>query len=418
MNKIILILLTAVLLTSLTACSPREAEAMSSASISSIPAPEVSDEELTELSAGNTSFAFSLYHALTEREDNLFFSPYSISAALAMTYAGAEGDTETEMADVLEFSLSDELLHPTFNLLDRNLAAASEADSTFSLHIVNALWGQDGFDFLPEFLEIIAANYEAGISFLDFSKDPELCRETINEWIAGQTREKIIDLIPENVLTTATKLVLTNAIYFKAQWFFQFEETATLDQPFNLLDGEQVMVPTMHQSEHFQTGRGDGYMAVELPYTSRRMSMLIIMPDQDRFPEIEESLGNNFVNEISRSMRNVNLYLSMPKFETVSEFRLEEVLAVMGMPSAFGISADFSDINRSGSLYISSVIHKAFVCVDENGTEAAAATAVVMDKLNGDSTTDFIIDRPFIYLIMDRETGTVLFIGRVLNPLE
>jgi len=309
-------------------------------------------------------------------------------------------------------------IHSSFNTLDQNLTAAAERDSTFSLHIVNALWGQTGYSFLPEFLEILAANYGAVISFLDFSDNPELCRETINEWVTEQTHGKIEDLIPRHVLNIATRLVLTNAIYFKAQWLFQFDEMGTVDQPFHLINGEQVIVPTMHQTEHFPMAKGDGYIAVELPYTSRRMSMLVIVPDENRFQEVEDNLKNDFIDEIIRSLSETNLYLSMPKFETVSAFQLQDVLSEMGMPSAFGMSADFSGMDGSFSLYIASVIHKAFVSVDEEGTEAAAATAVVMQKVNGESSIEFIVDRPFIYLIRDRETGTLLFIGRVLNPIE
>lgn len=419
MIRFLTILLTGSMILGISMCSAQDTQSISHPSIPRNTDPDVAETELLELASGNSAFAFNLYKTIIINDDgNVFFSPYSISAALAMTYAGAEGITEIEMAEVLQFPLYENRIHSSFNTLDQNLTVAAERDSTFSLHIVNALWGQTGYNFLPEFLEILAANYGAGISFLDFSDNPELCRETINEWVTEQTHGKIEDLIPRHVLNIATRLVLTNAIYFKAQWLFQFDEMGTVDQPFHLINGEQVIVPTMHQTEHFSMAKGDGYIAVELPYTSRRMSMLVIVPDANRFREVEEDLENDFIDEIIRSLSDANLYLSMPKFETVSAFQLQDVLSEMGMPSAFGMSADFSGMDGTFSLYIANVIHKAFISIDEKGTEAAAATAVVMQKVNGESSIEFIVDRPFIYLIRDRETGTLLFIGRVLNPIE
>ena len=418
MGRLISILPAMAMISFLSMCSSAETPVVSSSDTPRIAEPDVNENDLLELASGNSSFAFDLYRVLGEEESNIFFSPYSISAALAMTYAGAEGTTESEMADVLKFTLPQNLLHPSFNLLDLRLSVIAEEDSTFSLHIVNALWGQTGYTFLPEFLGVLAANYGAAVRFLDFSNDTELCREIINEWVMEQTEGRIADLIPPNLLTSVTKLVLTNAIYFKAQWLFQFDEMGTYDRPFSLIDGEQVAVPMMSQTEHFLTATGDGYMAAELPYSNRRASMLVIVPDEGYFFEVENRLGNDLIAEITGSLMDANLYLCMPKFETVSAFQLENALAEMGMPSAFGVSADFSGMDGTLSLYIASVVHKAFVSVDEKGTEAAAATAVLMQKLNGESSVEFIIDRPFIYLIRDRGTGTILFIGRILNPLE
>lgn len=418
MGRFISILLMTVMISILSMCSSAETPVVSSSDTPRITEPDANEEDLRELASGNTSFAFDLYGILGEEEGNIFFSPYSISAALAMTYAGADGDTEAEMAEVLRFTLPQNRLHPAFNLLNLRLAELSEEDSTFSLHIVNALWGQTGYSFLPDFLGVLAANYGADIRLLNFSENTELCHEIINEWVMEQTEGRIADLIPPGLLSSVTKLVLTNAIYFKAQWLFQFDEMGTWDQSFNLINGEQVTVPMMSQTEHFRIATGNRYVAVELPYSNRRASMLVIVPDEDYFFEVEDRLGNGLIADITDNQRDENLHLSLPKFETVSEFQLENVLTEMGMPSAFGVSADFSGMDGTLSLYIASVVHKAFVSVDENGTEAAAATAVVMEKLNGDSSVEFLVDRPFIYLIRDRSTGSILFIGRVLNPLE
>ena len=418
MGRLYSILLTMALISFFSMCSSAETPALSSSDTPRITEPDVNEEDLRELSSGNSSFAFDLYEVLAEEEGNIFFSPYSISAALAMTYAGAEGTTETDMAEVLRFTLPENRLHPAFNLADQRLTTLSEEDSSFSLHIVNALWGQTGYEFLPEFLGVLAANYGADMRLLDFSEDAELCREIINEWVVEQTEGKIENLIPQNLLTSATKLVLTNAIYFKAQWLLPFDAMGTHDRDFTLIDGEPITVRMMNQAEHFLMTTGDGYMAAELPYSNRRASMLVIVPDQNYFFEVEERLGNDFIAEITDNLTDENLHLCMPKFETVSAFQLENALSDMGMASAFGMSADFSGMDGTLSLYIASVIHKAFVSVDENGTEAAAATAVLMQKLNGESSVEFIVDRPFIYLIRDRGTGTILFIGRFLNPLE
>ena len=419
MGSYLSILLATLLMSFLSTCSSAETPAISSSDTPRITEPDVNEEDLRELSSGNSSFAFDLYEVLAEEEEgNIFFSPYSISAALAMTYAGAEGTTETDMAEVLRFTLPENRLHPAFNLADQRLTTLSEEDSSFSLHIVNALWGQTGYNFLPEFLDLLAANYGADMRLLDFSEDAELCREIINEWVVEQTEGKIENLIPQNLLTSATKLVLTNAIYFKAQWLLPFDAMGTHDRDFTLIDGEPITVRMMNQAEHFLMTTGDGYMAAELPYSNRRASMLVIVPDQNYFFEVEERLGNDFIAEITDNLTDENLHLCMPKFETVSAFQLENALSDMGMASAFGMSADFSGMDGTLSLYIASVIHKAFVCVDESGTEAAAATAVLMQKENGESSVEFIVDRPFIYLIRDRSTGTILFIGRFLNPLE
>ena len=418
MGKLFSVLFVMVLISLLSVCSSAETPALSSSDTPRITEPDVDENDLMELASENASFAFDLYRALGEEEGNIFFSPYSISAALAMTYAGAEGTTEVEMAEVLRFTLPENRLHPAFNLFNLRLAALPEEDSTFRLHIVNGLWGQTGYEFLPEFLGVLAANYGADMRLLDFSEDAELCREIINEWIMEQTEGKIEDLIPPNLLTSATKLVLTNAIYFKAKWLLPFDAMGTHDRDFTLIDGEQITVTMMNQADHFLMTTGDGYMAVELPYSNRRAFMLIIVPDENCFFEVEERLGNDLITEITGSLTDASLHLCIPKFETVSSFQLENVLSDMGMESAFGMSADFSGMDGTLTLYIESVIHKAFVSVDESGTEAGAATAVLMQKENGESSVEFIVDRPFIYLIRDRSTGTILFIGRVLNPLE
>lgn len=387
--------------------------------------PDVEETELAELVAGNSAFAFDLYQALREEGGNLFYSPFSISVALAMTYAGAREETERQMAETLHFTLSQDRLHPAFNALDLELASrgespAGEEEGRFQLNIANAIWDQRDYSFLPEFLDVLAINYGAGLSLLDFATAPEASRIAINEWVSEQTEGKITDLLPPGTITIATRLVLTNAIYFNAAWHYPFDEELTHDGMFNLLDGSQVTVPMMSQTESFGYAEGDGYQAVELPYRGRdklsvELSMVIMLPEAGRFEEFESSLDSERVAAILNDLESREVDLTMPKFTYDSRFSLKETLAAMGMPLAFSGAADFSGMDGTRSLFISDVIHKAFVSVDEAGTEAAAATAVVMRLGAPEPPVEVTIDRPFIFMILDIETGAILFVGRVVN---
>jgi serpin B len=383
--------------------------------------PDVSGGDLDDLVSGNQEFAFDLYQMLSKKEGNLFFSPYSISLALAMTYAGAMGDTEREMAETFHFTLSQERLHEALNALDILLESRGEGagddDPGFRLNIANAIWGQEGYDFLAEFLDVLAQNYGAGLGLLDYVGDPEGSRLIINDWVSDQTEGKINDLIPPGVIDATTRLVLANAIYFKANWAHQFEESDTTDGQFTLLDGSTVRVPLMSQVEGFQYMDGSGFQAIELPYTGFEMSMVIILPEEGEFENIEAGLDAEFLNQIVSDIDFTSLALTMPKFEYESEFGLSKTLIEMGMPSAFGTEADFSGMDGTRNLYIKDVIHKAFVAVDEEGTEAAAATAVVIAEMSIQvPEVEMKIDSPFIYAIRDNETGSILFLGRVMDP--
>ncbi|UCH43846.1 MAG: serpin family protein [Dehalococcoidales bacterium] len=384
--------------------------------------PDVRDPDLAALVDGNSAFAFRLYQALKEEEGNLFYSPYSISLALAMTYAGARGETEEQMAEALNLVLSQNRLHPAFNGLDLELASRGEGakgkdDEGFRLNIVNALWGQKDFDFLAEFLDLLAQNYGAGMRTLDFMAAPEESRVTINDWVSDQTEERIKDLIPQGLITVMTRLVLTNAIYFNAAWQYPFEEDMTEDGVFYLIDGDEVTVPMMRQTESFGYAEGDDYQAVELSYDGRELSMVILLPQDGQFESFEEAMDAQKVAGILDSLGHREVNLAMPKFEFESSFALKKALAAMGMPVAFTTGADFSGMTGKPELFIADVIHKAFVSVDEAGTEAAAATAVIMELTAMPETpVEVTVDHPFIFLIRDIETGAVLFVGRVLNP--
>jgi serpin B len=387
-----------------------------------VTSPDVAVSDWADLVNGNSAFTFDLYQALREENGNLFYSPYSISLALAMTYAGARGETEQQMADTLHFILSQDHLHPTFNALDLELARRGEGaegkdGEGFRLNIVNAIWGQEGYTFLSEFLDVLAENYGAGLRLLDFMEAPEESRVTINDWVSEQTEGRIEDLIPPGLITALTRLVLTNAIYFNAAWQHPFKEDMTDDGTFHLLDGGEVTVPMMRQTESFPYAEGEGYQAVELLYDGRELSMVILLPEAGGFEAFEGLLDAKRVDVILEHLAPSQVALTLPKFEFESGFSLKNTLAAMGMPVAFSGGADFSGMDGTGGLFIADVIHKAFVSVDEAGTEAAAATAVVMMKgAAPEPSIEVTIDRPFVFLIRDIETGAILFVGRIVNP--
>jgi len=425
MNKRVIAVLVIVLLlpviASIQLAQPAAGEVLKSDK-ERITSPDVSTSEQALLVEGNSAFALELYQALKGEEGNLFYSPYSISLALAMTYAGASGETAQQMADTLHFLLEQERLHPAFNWLDAELARRGEGaegkdGEGFRLNIVNAIWGQKDYEFLSDFLDVLAENYGAGLRILDFITETEASRLAINQWVSDQTEGRIEDLIPQGAIDEWTRLVLTNAIYFNAAWAYPFNGNITADGPFYLLDGGQVSVPMMKQMESFGYTEGEGYQAVELPYDGGELSMVILLPEAGNFEAFEEGLQSQQVSDVISGLQPTEVALTMPQFEFDSEFSLKDTLAGMGMPIAFSSSADFSGMTGNRELSISDVVHKAFVAVDEAGTEAAAATAVIM-KLTAvpEPPVEVALDRPFIFLIRDIETGAVLFVGRVLNP--
>ena len=421
-KKLFLCLIVVALISGLAACAQPVTGVVIQSDKQRETSPNVNEADLATVGDGNSAFGFDLYQALREEDGNLFFSPYSISLALAMTYAGARGETAQQMADTLHFILSQDRLHPAFNSLDIELSQRGEGakgkdGEGFRLNIVNAIWGQEGYKFLSEFLDVLAENYGAGLRPLDFANAPEESRITINNWVSDQTEGRIEDLIPQGLLDALTRLVLTNAIYFNAAWQHPFNEDMTEDGPFYLLDGGEVTVPMMKQTESFSYAEGDGYQAIELPYDGRELSMVILLPRAGQFETFEDSLDAQRVDAILKDVEPRRVALTMPRFEFESSFSLKEALAAMGMPVAFSGSADFSGMTGNRDLFIADVIHKAFVSVDEAGTEAAAATAVVMELTALPGTpVEVTLDRPFVFLIHDIETGAILFVGRVVAP--
>jgi serpin B len=343
-----------------------------------------------------------------------------------MTYGGARGQTEQEMASTLHFDLPQKRFHPAFNALDLALTRpyeepSDEKEDAFQLHVANSVWAQQGFDFLSEYLDLLALNYGAGLQLLDFETQPEKSRETINEWVSRQTAGKIENLIPPGLINSMTRMVLTNAVYFKASWLKQFEASATSDGAFTRLDGSQVTLPMMFQQDSFNYAQGPDFQAVALHYVGGGLDMVILLPSEGDFSAFEDNLDAARLAQILGSMSHTDLELTVPRFELESEFALGDTLKGMGMPTAFGNEADFSGMTGRKDLFIREVVHKSFVSVDEAGTEAAAATAVIMEELAvaEDELEPVVmtVDRPFIFLIHDRQTGTLLFMGRVLHPV-
>ena len=423
MKKVFLCVLAVALLSGLVACAqPTVSGEVIQSEKQRITSPEVDKAELTTLANGNSAFAFDLYQALRDEDGNLFYSPYSISLALAMTYAGARGETEKQMADTLHFTLPQDRLHLAFNSLDLELSqrgkgAKGKDGEGFRLNIANAIWGQKDYHFLATFLDVLAENYGAGLRVLDFTKEPEKSRIVINDWVREETEGRIENLLPPGSVDPPTSLVLTNAIYFNAAWQYPFEENATTDGLFHLLEGGEVSVPMMGQEKSLGYAESEGYQAVELPYDGRELSMVILLPQAGNFETFEKSLDVQQVDTIIKNLGSNQVILTMPRFEFASSFRLGGTLAAMGMPDAFSGNADFSGMTGNRDLFISGVVHKAFVSVDEAGTEAAAATAVIMPTAAPPgATVEVTIDRPFIFLIRDIKTGAISFVGRVVNP--
>jgi serpin B len=382
----------------------------------------VSPADLAALVEGNNAFAFDLYRAIKGTGSNLFYSPYSVSLALAMTYAGSRESTAEQMAATLHYTLPQDRLHPAFNGLDQELAgrgqgAKGKDGKGFRLNIVNAIWGQKGYPFLAQYLDLLAEDYGAGLRVLDFRVAPDASRLTINNWVEDQTEQRIKDLIPPGAIDPMTRLVLTNAIYFNAAWSNNFEKSATQPADFYLAGGSTVKVPMMHQTERLGYAAGDGYQAVTLPYDGRELEMVVLLPGQDKFTEFEDSLTAGRVASIMKEITPKQVALSLPAYKYESEFSLGKILAGLGMPVAFSDQADFSGMTGNRELSISEVVHKAFVAVDESGTEAAAATAVIMRATAMPvMPLEVTVDRPFIFLIRDIPTGSVIFVGRVMNP--
>ncbi len=386
-------------------------------------APPSSDQ--AEAVEGSNAFAIDLYGRLSAKPGNLFFSPESISTDFAMAYAGAHGQTATEMAHVFHYTLPQDRLHPAMGAL---LAGMNAPHQGYALSVADALWAQQDEKFQPTYLKLVETNYGAGFHAVDFKTAPDSVRATINEWVEKQTNDKIQNLLGPGTVTPLTRLILTNAIYFKAAWASQFSKNATEDKDFHLSTSKTIQAPTMYNSGGYYYFKGPSFQALLMPYEKDEISMLILLPDSvDGLPALEHSLtAGNFEKWTGALGYEDRVIVSLPRFKITQQFELSSTLEGLGMKAAFDPnSADFSDMTGDKSLVISAAIHKAYIDLDENGTEAAAATAVIVEMATAMAPQYappppivFTADHPFLFLIQDNASGAILFMGRVTDPTK
>jgi serpin B len=379
----------------------------------------VAAADRTAVVEGNNAFAFALYGQLRNRNGNLFFSPESISTALAMAYAGARGGTASEMAKTLHFTLPQPQLNPAMGALLSDLNAVHDG---YQLTVTNALWAQQGYTFLDAFLQLLKTDYGAGLNQVDFKGATEAARLTINRWVEQKTQDKIKDLLQPGTLAPSTRLVLTNAIYFKGDWQTQFDKAHTRDEDFYPSQTQTKKVAFMHRESSFSYFDGGTFQLLEIPYKSKELSLVVLLPkDRSGLPALEQSLtASNTQQWLSQVVQRDKVIVALPKFKSTQQFELGGTLGAMGMAQAFSGSADFSGMTGKRDFAISEVIHKAYIDVNEEGTEAAAATAVGFRALAMRGPVEqppvFRADHPFIFLIRDNRSSSILFMGRMADP--
>lgn len=389
------------------------------------PQPESKLPSAAELETvkDSNAFAVDLYAQLRSQPGNLFFSPESISTAFAMAYAGARGQTASEMQHVFHFSLPPVKLHPAMGTL---LARMNGPHRGYTLRVADALWAEQDAGFLPSYLKLVQSDYSAGFHRVNFKSSPEIVRNSINQWVEEQTNHKIQNLIAPGVLTPATRLVLTNAIYFKGDWLNTFEEASTQTEQFHLSLSQFAMAPLMHRTGSYSYYDGGTFQALDLPYQGDELSMDILLPRSiDGLPALEQSFtASNINNWLEKLEPESKVILTLPRFTMTQQLELNSALSALGMPQAFGGSADFSGMTGKHDFTISAAIHKAYIDVNEQGTEAAAATSIVMSATAAripfptPPPIVFRADHPFLFMIRDTRTGAILFLGRVTDPTK
>jgi serpin B len=385
---------------------------------------ETSSSDLPQLVAGNTAFALDIYHTLRKTDANLFLSPYSISSVLAMAYAGARNETAREMERTLRFPLPDKRLPAAFKSLNARIGndpdmMGSAGYNDFRLIISNSLWGQEGYRFLDSYLGVLKEFYRAVMQQVDFIHDSRQAGEEINNWVSRKTEGKIPTILPPGGVSAQTRLVLANAVYFHNVWRDSFPAEQTREETFTLLNGRRIAVPMMRMKGMYAYTEGEDFQAVEILYRFGKTSMVVLLPRTGRFQAFERTLNfaklTSIIDEMGKHFPGVTLKL--PRFRIEPQpFSLRNVLETLGMRQAFSGGADFSGMDGGKALHISDVFHRTFIRVDEYGTEAAAATAAVFPTGRPVKKVEFTADRPFLFLIRDTNSGTILFLGRVMNP--
>jgi serpin B len=383
------------------------------------PTAMASSKRVQQLIHGNNTFAFELYALLQEQSGNLFFSPYSISSALAMTYAGARGNTALEMQQVLHFSLGEEETHPAFSELNRALRKLQKKGA-LQLLIANSLWPQKEYPLLLDYRRLTQDYYGISITPVDYINTTEAARQTINQWVEDQTQARIKELIQPGHLTPSTRLALVNAIYFKGIWEHPFNSKYTAEAVFHVTPQQTTTVFMMTQTRSFRYAEEEDLQMMELPYAGGALSMLVILPKgNDALDKVEAKLTPDHLERWRQHLSEQEVCIRLPKFRiTWGAYALNKSLESLGMTNAFSTAADFSGMSsQTPGLFIGMVLHKAFIAVNEEGTKAAAATAVTMlEKSLPRPIPVFNADHPFIFLIEDHRTGSILFLGRVDDP--
>ena len=386
----------------------------------SLPEPKPKLADINNVVEANNQFALDYYSQLKEKDSgNIFFSPFSISSALAMTYEGAKGQTAEEMQSLFYFPADDNLRRTEYAAIFDEL---NKGDKKYKLSTANALWAQKDYQFLKEYFDGVEKYYGGKVTNLDFKKDPESSRITINNWVENQTNDKIKDLIPPGIINAVTRLVLTNAIYFKGEWVRQFNENDTREENFRTSKDSYVKASMMRRTDEeatFNYVENDKLQILEMPYSGEELSMLILLPKDDNLKGLENSITVDQLSKWKKDLEEQRVKIFIPKFKFETKSFMAKTLKEMGMPVAFSDSADFSGMTGKKDLKIDEVIHQAFVEVNEEGTEAAAATAVIMAAgLSKEPKIPvFRADHPFIFLIQENNTGNILFMGRVVNPI-
>ncbi|UCG61567.1 MAG: serpin family protein [Candidatus Zixiibacteriota bacterium] len=387
-------------------------------------AGESEDQSIGPIVEGNSRFAVDLYRQIADNPGNLFFSPYSISTALAMTYAGARGETEQEMADVLYFGEDQNILHSSLSTIQNELNDI-QTQGQVELSVANLLWCAKEYPFLDSYLESNRKFYDADFRVVDFAGAPEQARLAINAWVEEKTKQKIKDLIGPGGINSLTRLVLCNAIYFKGNWQSMFDKDDTQDDDFHVSSATTIKAPMMKQKSTCRYYDFGDLSAVELPYEGERLSMMIFVPKEvDGLANLESTLTFDNLSSWTGTLeaqRPAEVTVIMPRFRTTRGLKLKNILSGMGMPGAFlPNAADFSGMTGTRDLFIGAVVHKAFVDVNEEGTEAAAATGVIAMTTSVTQPPKLIFraDHPFLFLIRENQTGSIVFMGRIVNPTE
>ncbi len=382
-------------------------------------------ENIHAQAQGNNTFAFELYNRLGKTKGNLFFSPYSISAAMVLPYAGSAGATRSQIQTVMHYLAQDTNLYNAFSGLNSFLTTSQFIGPNESrLYLANSIWIQRDLKILPAFYQIASEYFKASLKQADFMRNPDSARLNINGWVQERTEGRIMDLLKSNDVDTSTRLVVVSSIFMKAVWLFPFDPSLTESATFFISPNASVSIPMMTRTSFFSLLQGNRYTLLEMPYRidkegAAQLSLLVFLPNENfELPQIESTILSSSLEGLMKNLERKQVIVSLPRFKLSQEFNLNQILQQMGLTLPFSSSADFSGITGNTELAINDVIHKAYLSIDEKGTEAVAATAVTigLKAVQEETPIVFKADHPFLFMIIEKTTNSVLFIGRYVNP--